>query len=79
MTIRELFDRYLREITPAKRSSSSESYRIKAMMTRSIAHRTLATLGPQHVAEYRDERLAVVSEATVIRELNSLAHPQGVA
>ena len=79
MTIRELFERYLREITPAKRSSSSETYRIRAMMTRPIAHRTLATLGPQHVAEYRDERVVVVSEATVIRELNSLAHAINIA
>ncbi|TIX46650.1 MAG: site-specific integrase [Mesorhizobium sp.] len=79
MTVRKMFERYLREITPGKRSASSETYRIKAMMTRSIAHRTLAMLTPQHVAEYRDERLAVVSSATVIRELNSLGHAIDIA
>lgn len=79
MTIRVMFDRYLREITPEKRSASSETYRIKAMMQRSIAHRTLAMLTPQHVAEYRDERLAVVASSTVIRELNSLGHAIDIA
>ncbi|MEP9399776.1 site-specific integrase [Mesorhizobium sp. KR2-14] len=79
MTIKELFERYLREITPQKRSASSEAYRIKAMMKRSIAHRTLAMLTPQHVAEYRDERLAVVASSTVIRELNSLGHAIDIA
>lgn len=79
MTIRELFERYLREITPQKRSASSETYRIKAVMKRSIAHRTLAMLTPQHIAAYRDERLAEVSAATVIRELNSLGHAIDIA
>ena len=79
MTVRELFERYLREITPSKRSASSERYRIKAMMDRSIAYRTLAMLTPQHVAEYRDERLATVATSTVIRELNSLAHAIDIA
>ncbi len=32
-----------------------------------------------HVAEYRDERLAVVANSTVIRELNSLAHAIDIA
>ena len=79
MTVRELFERYLREITPQKRSASSETYRVKAIMKRSIAHRTLAMLTPQHIATYRDERLAEVSAATVIRELNSLGHAIDIA
>ncbi len=37
-----MFERYLGEVTPEKRSAPSETYRIKAMMKRSIAHRTLA-------------------------------------
>jgi len=79
MTVRELFQRYLREITPEKRSASSETYRIRAIMKRSIAHRTLALLTPQHIATYRDERMAEVSAGTVIRELNSLGHAIDIA
>lgn len=74
MTIRELLARYLAEITPHKRSASTEAYRVKALMGRDIAHRTLAMLSSVDVATYRDQRLAVVSPASVIRELNTLAH-----
>jgi len=79
MTVRDLFERYLKEITPHKRSASTEAYRLKAMLKRDIAHRTLAMLKPEHIASYRDERLAVVSSATVIRELNSLGHAIDIA
>ncbi|TWG49842.1 site-specific integrase [Aminobacter sp. J44] len=79
MTVRDLFERYLKEITPHKRSASTEVYRLRAMLKRDIAHRTLATLTPQHIATYRDERLAVASPATVIRELNSLGHAIDIA
>lgn len=74
MTLRELLERYLAEITPHKRSASSETYRIKAMMERPIAHRTLAMLTSADIATYRDQRLKTVSSASIIRELNTLAH-----
>ncbi len=74
MTVRELLERYLTEITPHKRSASTESYRVKALMGRDIAHRTLALLSSADIAAYRDERLKSVSTASVIRELNTIAH-----
>lgn len=74
MTIRELLERYLEEVTPTKRGASAESYRLKAMIGRSIAHRTLAMLKPEHIAVYRDERLEAISPGTVLKELNVLAH-----
>jgi integrase len=79
MTVRELLERYLVEITPHKRSAETETYRIKALMKRDIAYRTLAMLSSADVAAYRDERLKVVSTASVIRELNTLAHAIDVA
>jgi integrase len=79
MTVRELLDRYLREITPHKRSADTETYRIKALMKRDIAHRTLSMLSSADVAAYRDARLKVVSNSSVIRELNTLAHAIDVA
>lgn len=79
MTVRDLLERYLAEITPQKRSARTEHYRLQGMMRRSIAHRTLALLTPQHIATYRDERLAEVAPATVIRELNSLGHAIDIA
>lgn len=74
MTVRELLERYLHEITPHKRSASTESYRVKALMKRDIAHRTIAMLSSADIATYRDERLRTVSTASVIRELNTIAH-----
>jgi integrase len=79
MTVRELLARYLAEITPSKRSASTEGYRIKALMKRDIAHRTLAMLSSADIASYRDERLKVVSTSSVIRELNTIAHAVDVA
>jgi integrase len=79
MTVRELLERYLVEITPHKRSADTEAYRVKALMKRDIAHRTLAMLSSADVAAYRDARLRVVSTASVIRELNTLAHAIDVA
>lgn len=79
MTVRELLARYLMEITPTKRSASTETYRVKALMKRDIAHRTLAMLSSADIASYRDERLKVVSTSSVIRELNTIAHAVDVA
>lgn len=79
MTVGELLGRYLREITPHKRSASTEGYRIKAVMKRDIAYRTLAMLTSADVATYRDARLKAVSTSSVIRELNTLAHAIDVA
>jgi integrase len=79
MSVRQLLERYLLEITPTKRSATSEGYRIKALIGRDIAYRTLALLSSVDVATYRDQRLAVVSPASVIRELNTLAHAIDVA
>lgn len=79
MTVRELLARYLIEITPTKRSASTEAYRIKALMKRDIAHRTLAMLSSADIATYRDARLKVVSTSSVIRELNTIAHAVDVA
>ncbi|WP_311030478.1 integrase [Mesorhizobium koreense] len=79
MTVRELLARYVKEITPLKRSASSEGYRVKALMKRDIAHRTLAMLSSADVARYRDQRLQTVATSSVIRELNTLAHAIDIA
>jgi hypothetical protein len=50
MTVRQLLERYLLEITPTKRSASSESYRIKALIGLDIAYRTLALLAWEEAA-----------------------------
>src|SRR3954468_20916709 len=78
-TLGELLERYLKEVTPAKRSASSEAPRLKALMTRDICHRTLAKLTSSDLAGYRDARLKSVAPATVVRELNTLSHAIDIA
>lgn len=74
MTVRELLERYLDEVTPLKRSAAVEGFRVRAMTRRSIAYRTLAMLTPAVVAQYRDERLKEVASSTVLKEINTLGH-----
>ncbi|WP_273725085.1 site-specific integrase [Brucella gallinifaecis] len=74
MTLRELLERYVTEITPQKRSAQTEAYRVRVLMKHEIAYRTLAMLSPTDLAMYRDERLKVVMPSTVLKELNTLAH-----
>jgi integrase len=73
-TLGELLARYVAEVTPTKKSASSEMARIGALCRRDICHRTLAKLNSSHIASYRDERLQSVAPATVIRELNTISH-----
>lgn len=73
-TLRDLFKRYLAEVTPQKRSAKSEALRIKALMRRPLAAYSIANLSSAALAEYRDQRLKSVSPATVVRELQTISH-----
>lgn len=74
MTLKALLERYITDITPLKRSATSEKTRIKAIMRRDIGGYSLAALTSAIVAKYRDERLKTVAPATVVRELNTISH-----
>ena len=78
-TIGYLVDRYLREVTPYKKSARTETHRLKALKTEFGAF-SVAALRNTHIAEYRDRRLAAGrAGATVLKELNSLSHLLDVA
>lgn len=73
VTINELVDRYERDITPQKRSASTD--RCNRRIKRVFGNRVLATIRPSDVARFRDERLAAgKSGATVIKDLNLFSH-----
>lgn len=73
-TVGELIDRYLREVTPKKKSARREKQRLEALRARFGAF-SVASLRSTHIAEYRDARLkAGLAAATVVKELNSLSH-----
>lgn len=78
-TIGYLVDRYLREVTPYKKSARTETHRLKALKTEFGAF-SVAALRNTHIAEYRDRRLAAGrAGATVLKELNSLSHLLDIA
>jgi len=74
LSLAEILERYRYEVTPTKRGAADEDLRLKAMARRPFARIRMAALTSSHLAAYRDERLKVVSGATVNRELNVLSH-----
>ena len=66
---KEIIGRYIQEVTLTTRSMKEDSYRLNAMARHWIGNLTMLQLNPIKVAEYRDERLKIVSAGTVIREL----------
>ena len=73
-SLADVLERYRREVTPAKRGAADENLRLRAMAQRPFARIRMSSLTSSHLAAYRDERLKVVSGATVNREFNILSH-----
>lgn len=73
-TLGDLIDRYIKEVTPSKRSAASEEQRLKFLKSKLGKH-NFAALQSKDVSKLRDERLAEgKAPATVVRELNNLSH-----
>ena len=72
-TLKELIERYVREVTPTMKGAHDDTIRLLAMARRPIARLPLANLLPVRIAEFRDERLHQVGAGTVIRELAYLS------
>jgi len=72
--VRDILDRYTSEVVPLKRGHGPEEMRLRRMVKTPLADVSLADLRPEMIALYRDERLGVVTGATVRRELAILQH-----
>ena len=70
-TVADLLARYLRDVSPTKRSGKSDKGRVKTLTKRIGAYKLSVLVSP-HLVAYRDARLRVVSAQTVIHELNLL-------
>ena len=79
-TFGDLIDRYLVEITPAKKSYSEEARRL-SVLKRDLGGLKLSAIQPKVIAAYRDKRLKVdaCSGGTVIKDINSISHIFNVA
>jgi len=69
-TFSEVIERYVIEVTLKTRSMKEDTYRLRALARHPIAKLSMNALTPNKIAQYRDERLRVVSPASVIRELS---------
>jgi len=67
---KEVIERYVQEVTLTTRSMKEDTFRLRALARHPIARLTMTALTPVKVAEYRDERLRIVSSGSVIRELS---------
>ncbi len=70
LTLNDILQRYLAEVVVHKKSSSVETYIIRAIERADVASIRLNKLRPHHIAAYRDQRLEVVTGSTVVRELS---------
>lgn len=73
VTLRDLIDRYIREVTPGMKGAKDDRIRLCAMKRHEMCLSNIAALTVSNVAQYRDERLKRVSPGTVIRELAYLS------
>ena len=72
-TMRELFDKYAREVSPKKRGARWEQLRLELLSRDKLADVELRALCPADLAEWRDRRLGEVKPATVRREMALLS------
>lgn len=74
-----LFERYSREVSPAKRGCRSEQIRLLRFSRDDLAAVRLPVLSALHISQWRDRRLAEVSAASVLRDWSLLHHVFSVA
>lgn len=70
----ELLERYRATILPLKRSAYQEGYILNSLGRQAFAKLPIARIRPEHIARFRDERLAEVSASTLNRTLVVLSH-----
>ena len=73
-TLAKALDRYLQEVSSKKKGAYQESRRIENLKRHKLGKRFLASIQGKDIAEYRDERLKSVSQASVRLELALLSH-----
>jgi len=80
-TLRDLLERYLETVMPAKQGGDHEARQARAFLRdfAGLADKRLADLDTPDFAAWRDERLKTVSDATVLRNLNWLRHAFRIA
>jgi integrase len=74
ITVRDLLERYMAEITPRKKSANNEKIIIRALLRAEFCDELASIAKPMVFARYRDKRLKLVMSTTIRRELCILSH-----
>lgn len=78
-SVSQLLKRYLKEVTPLKKSGAREKSRLE-LLEKHFGFLMATQLQSKHVAEFRDFRIGQgKAGATVVKELNTLSHVVDVA
>jgi len=75
-SLKQVLDRYSREVSPTRRGKRWEQIRLNALADPRLGlpvDLPIARIKPEHFAAFRDSRLASVSDGTVLRELGLLS------
>ena len=71
-TLKQLLERYEREVSPKKRTKADHQY-IKNIMKHDFVNKVLAHISSSDIASFRDERLKTISGSSVNRELSIIS------
>jgi len=74
ITLGDLVRRYMKTVTPRKKTAATETIVLNAFLTRPICSRRLSELCTEDFAEYRDQRLKVIKPTSLKRELTPIRH-----
>ena len=72
-TFGEVLDRYIKEVSPHKRSGADEIIRLKAMKRHRMSNLSMVAMTPTVLGDFRDDRLKSCAPSTVVRELGMLS------
>lgn len=72
-TLRQVLERYLKDVTPGHKGKDVEELRIKALTRDRIADFKMSALSAAALADYIERRSKEVSQATVRREIDILS------
>ena len=73
VTLREMVERYEKEVTPTKRGARQERYQLNILKTCMLADRPFGSITSDDVIDLREERLKHVGPATTIKTMNLLS------
>jgi integrase len=79
MSLHDLLQRYLDQVTPNKKGADVEGYRLRALMREPMAKLTLDRVNASVICDWREARRRAVKGDTVRREMNLLSSVFGYA